>query len=315
MYNNTVVSKCQVLSDKTARGKERPWKINKLSNGYIALAYDEVDPSKANRMRDCASWLEFEIGDDNVKKLHNANFCRVRLCPICAWRRSLKTFGQVSAVVEKLADDYKYVFLTLTVRNCSSDELSDTITHLNKSFDRMTKYVVWKKAVKGYFRSLEVTHNTKENTYHPHYHCLLCVNKSYFTSRNYISQNDFTQMWKKALKIDYTPIVHVESIKHSKAKAIAEVAKYSTKASEIICFDDWDLTVETVRVLDAALANRRLTTFSGVMRDVHKKLHLDDSEDGDLVHTETEQLSSKSDDDVKTIAYVWHSGYNQYVRE
>ena len=312
MYCNTRAINCQeVLIDRGRNGKARPWQINKLANGYLALAYDDIDPSKASRLRDCASWLEFEKGDDGMR-LHNANFCRVRLCPICAWRRSLKTFGQVSAVVEELSDNYRYVFLTLTIKNCNPNELADTITHLNKSFDLMSKYVAFKRAIRGYFKALEVTHNVQADTYHPHFHVLCAVNKSYFTSRDYISQEKFTRLWKKALKVDYTPVLHVESIKQSKSKAIAEVAKYSTKASDIICFDDWDLTVDTVRVLDNALANRRLTGWSGVMRDAHKKLHLDDSEDGDLTHIETD--INKSEEEVQKIVYTWHTGYSQYIK-
>ena len=95
-----VSTKCQeeILSDKSKNGKERPWAEYKLSNSYLAIAYDEVDESKANRLRDCASWLEFSRTEEGLK-LHKANFCRVRLCPICAWRRSLKTFGQVFKIV------------------------------------------------------------------------------------------------------------------------------------------------------------------------------------------------------------------------
>lgn len=312
MYCNTQQIVCQeVLVDKGRNGKVKPWAVYKLSNAYIATAYDEIDINKSRRLRDCASWLEFERGDNGLK-LHNANFCRVRLCPICAWRRSLKTFGQVSAVVNAMEDNYRFIFVTLTIRNCYPDELSDTITNLLNAFNLLIKYKACKQAFKGIFRGLEVTHNVLANTYHPHLHLLVAVNKSYFSSRYYISQDLLTNLWKKALKADYTPIVHIESIKHSKSKAIAEVAKYSTKASEVICFDDWDLTVDTVCVLDKALHNRRLTGWYGVFRDYHKRLHLDDSEDGDLVHTETD--INKSEEEVQKIVYTWHTGYSQYIK-
>ena len=313
MYNNnTTVVDCQEeLIDKTATGKIRPWRIYKLNNSYISEAYKTFDVNKARRLDDCATWLEFER-TDNGMKLHNANFCRVRLCPICAWRRSLKTYGQVSAVVEKLGDNYAYVFLTLTCRNCSADELSDTITHLFKSLDLLMKYKACKQAFKGFFRGLEITHNMTDDTYHPHFHLLIAVNPSYFSSRYYLSQDKITALWKRALKASYTPIVDVRKIKGKKSKAIAEVAKYATKSSDIICFDDWDLTCDTVRVLDMALANRRLTGWSGVLKQAHKELHLDDNEDGDLIHTQ--DIDDKTEDEVQTIAYTWHTGYSQYMR-
>lgn len=312
MYNNTVISNCQeVLIDRGRNGRIRPWARHKLSNGYLALAYDDIDVNKARRLRDCASWLEFERGDDGMR-LHNANFCRVRLCPICAWRRSLKTYAQVSSVVDAMQNRYSYVFMTLTCRNCTGNDLSDTITHLLKSLDRLAKRKCWQQAYKGFFRGLEVTHNTLDDTYHPHLHLLLAVNKSYFSSRYYISQERLTELWQQALRADYTPITDVRRIYGTGAKAIAEVAKYSTKASDIICIDDWDLTVDTVRVLDSALANRRLTGWYGVFKDYHKQLHLDDNDDGDLVHTEAD--INNADDDTTRIVYTWHTGYSQYIK-
>lgn len=311
-HNNTDVIDCQeVLSDVSRSGRKRPWAIYKLQNTYLAYAYDDIDINKSHRLRDCATWLEFVRGDDGLK-LHNANFCRVRLCPICAWRRSLKTYSQVSAVVDAMHDKYSFIFLTLTLQNCRPDDLSDTITHLINSFNLFIKYKSVKQAFKGVFRALEITHNIENNTYHPHLHCLVAVNNSYFSSRYYLSQDNITKLWQKSLHVGYTPVVHVERIYGKGAKAIAEVAKYSTKSSEVICFDDWDLTVDTVRTLDAALNNRRLIGWYGVFRDYHKMLHLDDSDDGDLVHTETDIVSSE--DDLDTIAYTWHSGYNQYIR-
>lgn len=69
-----IVTECQeVLHDKRKSGKERPWALYKLSNGYVAMAYDEVDKLKAERLRNCASWLEFTKTEGGLK-LHNANF-------------------------------------------------------------------------------------------------------------------------------------------------------------------------------------------------------------------------------------------------
>lgn len=60
---------------------------------------------------------------------------------------------------------------------------------------------------------MEVTRNWDNNsewygTYHPHFHILLAVPTNYF-SKNYIKQSEWTDMWQRAMKLDYTPIVHV----------------------------------------------------------------------------------------------------------
>lgn len=301
----------QVLSDKRRNGKERPWALYKLSNGYVALAYDDVDKAKADRLRECANWLEFVKGENGLK-LHNANFCRVRLCPICAWRRSLKTFGQVYKIVSVAQSDYAFVFLTLTVKNCEPERLSDTLDLLSKSWDRFIKYKDVKAVVKGYYRACEVTHNVSADTFHPHFHCLLAVNKSYFTSRDYMSHDKWQALWRKAIRADYAPQVDIRRVKSNRVEGVcAEVAKYAVKVGEVVCFDDWDLTVKTVAVLDKALNKRRFIAFGGVFKDIHKRLNLDDVENGDLIHeNESDDIDVSSD----TVLYAWNSGYNQYRR-
>lgn len=302
--------KSQVLADKSATGKVRPWSLHKLNSGYISLAYEEVDPRKAERMKECANWLAFWRKEDGSMKLHDARFCRVRLCPICQWRRSIKTYAQMSQVLEVAkSDGFEFVFLTLTMRNCEACELSDTLTILLQGFNRLMKYKDVKKAVKGYYRGCEVTHNISEDTYHPHLHCILAVNKSYFTSRDYLSQSRWSELWQRALQVDYQPIVDIRRCKGG-SKAIAEACKYAVKPSDIINFDDWDMTVDTLRTLDSALNNRRFIGLGGIIKDIHKRLHLDDMEDGDLIHTSDEERDEPTHEE---IVYFWN-GYSQYEK-
>lgn len=302
--------KSQVLADKSATGKVRPWTLHKISSGYISLAYEEVDPKKSERMKECAQWLAFWRKEDGTMKLHDARFCRVRLCPICQWRRSLKTFAQMSQVLDVASEqDYQFIFLTLTVRNCVGVHLSDELTHLLLSFNRLMKYKDVQKAVKGFYRGCEVTHNVRTDEFHPHLHVILAVKSGYFSGKTYLSQERWTELWRKALQVDYDPIVDVRRCKGG-SKAVAEACKYAVKPGDVINFDDWDMTVDTVRVLDKALEKRRFIGLGGVLKEIHKSLHLDDMEDGDLVHVENE---AQRDATVDEIVYFWN-GYSQYER-
>lgn len=302
---------CQVLADKSASGKTRNWSLHKLHSGYISLAYEEIDPRKAERMRDCAQWLAFRWKEDGTMKLHDARFCRVRLCPICQWRRSLKTYAQMSQVLaEASTQGYQYIFLTLTVRNCTADTLSDELTHLLLSFNRLTKYKAVQSILHGYYRGCEVTHNISTDEYHPHIHAILAVKPGYFSGKYYLSQDKWTELWKRALKVDYTPIVDIRRCKGGH-KAVAEACKYAVKPGDILNPDDWDMTVETLRTLDKALENRRFIGLGGVIKEIHKQLHLDDMEDGDLVHVEGDSEGEATADE---IVYFWN-GYSQYVSE
>lgn len=302
--------KSQVLVDKSTTGKERRWADHKSDNTYIAAAYDGVDPRKAERLRDCANWLSFYRKEDGSLKLHDARFCRVRLCPICQWRRSLKTFAQMSQVLEiAKADGYQFIFLTLTMKNCGGDVLSDELTHILLSFNRLMKYKDVQKAVKGFYRGCEVTHNLETDEYHPHLHVILAVKPSYF-SHTYISHDKWLSLWRRALQVDYTPVVDIRKCKGG-AKAVAEACKYTVKPEGIINYDDWDMTVETVRTLDKALESRRFIGLGGILKEIHKSLHLDDIEEGDLVHVESQSTDEATPEE---IVYFWN-GYSQYERQ
>lgn len=301
-----------VLQDKSATGKERPWRDKKLQNTLLAMAYDTIDPSKATRLRSCADVLTFVQALTGGKRiLKSANFCRVRLCPVCTWRRSLKVYAQMDRIIGAVKEPMSYVFLTLTVRNCVGADLSATLDKLISAYKLMTLYVDFKAAVKGWYRGVEVTHNLTEDTYHPHMHVLIAVNPSYFTdTKIYLSHKRWTAMWQKALKVDYVPIVNVKRCHGNTASAIAEVAKYPLKDGDYLVPDDWDLTLDTVQLLDKALANRRFIAFGGLFKVLHKQLNLDDAEDGDMVHVESDDTVS---DDGYVSTYMWAQGYNQYI--
>ncbi|MTM17309.1 replication protein, partial [Turicibacter sanguinis] len=149
--------------------------------------------------------------------------------------------------------------------------------------------------------------------YHPHFHVLIVVNKRYFKNKEYLSQEVWRELWAKAMKLDYLPQVNIKRVKGNTAEAVAEVAKYSAKDSDYVIAKDLDLSMNVVETLDYALQGRRLVSFSGIMKDLHKKLNLDDAEDGDLVHIETDR-DEELEGELKLETYAWNVGYMNYVR-
>ena len=234
----------------------------------------------------------------------------------------MKIFGQVSQVMDVIQSDYEFIFLTLTVRNCSAAMLPATIDQLQEGFNWLMKTAPIRKAFKGYFKALEITHHPeylRDVEYHPHLHLIVAVNKSYFTSRDYISQAKLIGLWQSVCALEYTPVVGIQKIRQadiqkneiSLKKAVCEVAKYSIKNSEVTrgSFDEIDRTVETYIT---ALASRRLCSFGGIFKKTAKALKLDDLTEGDLVRTDIEHV--RSDVAYMIIGYKWQIGYG-YVRE
>lgn len=328
MQDNNITD-IEILQDVSPTGKQRPWSEKKLNNQLLATAYDSVNESKAFRLRQCSNFLTFSVNPcTGAKTLKTANFCRVRLCPVCQWRRSLKVFGQMTRIIDAInaTKPLAYIFLTFSVVNCQPEDLDDSLNKIIYSFKKFTKNVAFKKAVKGWYRGLEVTHNLNKytrdkqgnvianpcyDTFHPHIHMICAVNDSYFSGSNYIAQSKWAEMWKSSSGVDYDPQFYIKRVKGNTSEAIAEVAKYPLKDGDYIIPTDWDMTVNTVRVLDNALDNRRFVAFGGVFREWHKKLNLDDSENGDFIHADEYAVS----DSYPLATYVWNTGYTQYTRE
>lgn len=63
--------------------------------------------------------------------------------------------------------------------------------------------------------------------------------------------------------------------------------------------------------LDKALAYKRLISYGGILKEIHKELNLSDVEDGDLIHIddEVEEIANGTTD---VMAY-WHVGLKNYV--
>ena len=280
-----------------------------LSQTYSLLSLDK----RAYRVGQCGSILEFKVYFDGETphKLNKANFCRDRLCPMCNWRRSLKIMGQVSQIMNapQMAE-FEYLFLTLTVKNCSAADLQNSVQKLFDGWRYLyNKNSVFKKAIQGTFRSFEITRNGKDGTYHPHLHCILAVLPSYFKSRYYISQAEWSALWQKACGLEYNPIVHIQKVKDNGkglSGVVAEVAKYAVKGSDMLDKDDIEKNISVVSDFLKSLTGRHLCSFTGVFQEVRRQLKLDDAENGDLVHTSDEDL--REDVAYAIVRFGWKMG-------
>lgn len=310
------VHKCgEVFKDFDEKtGKEKKWKLDKQENKLVMMSYERLKNfPKADRLRGCATFLQFKkFKVDGCLKLSFANFCKCRLCPMCAKRRSLKVFAHTSKIMNVIKNDYAFLFLTLTLENCKSEDLHDTITLMFQSFHKMFRRKAITKISKGWFRALEVTYNKDRDDFHPHLHVVIAVSKSYFKKKDYLSQERWTRLWKESLKIDYTPIVNIKRFNKNKniEKSVSEATKYTVKSSDYIFKSNPNLTDKLVATLDEALAYRRLIAYGGRLKEVHKELNLDDTESGDLVNVELED--EVRFDEFMVLNVGWDVGLSNY---
>lgn len=297
----------EILEDKSATGRVRPWSSHKMENQelvgllQVARGFDSsvISDSRLLSVQECASWLKFAEQSDGRRKLAQANFCRFRLCPMCAWRRSLKLFIQVSKITDAILAEKKarFIFVTLTVENVAGCELRDTIKQMNEGFKRLVQNkqeiaasATFRKNLLGYMKAVEVTYNVERNDFHPHIHCIFEVSTTYFKGKEggYLTHSDWRLMWQSVMKLDYEPQVNVKAIKDNGSKAVAEIAKYPVKMGGLLKIKDKKQAAKALIELKSAIHNCRLVTFGGDFREYKRQLALDDVENGDLVHVETD---------------------------
>lgn len=307
--NNTLENE---LLEKWSTKKQKSETLSNVYSGLKVLTKNPIYNRRPDAVRNCGSYLEFYVNpsDRTDKKLKRAYFCKDRLCPMCNWRRSLKIFGQVSKIFDYIDHEYNnhydYLFLTLTIKNVDFNDLDSGIKVIQKGLRYLThKCNYFKDICYGTFSTIEITFNNKSNTWHPHVHLIVLVNKSYFKSRNYISASKWSEIWMNCCDLDYEPIINIQKVKKL-SNGIAEVSKYMAKDSDYLGDDDYSLVLKKVNILAKSIRSKRLTSKTGLIKEVHCLLNLDDSEDGDLISTDQEDLNPN-------IAYViekynWRSG-------
>jgi plasmid rolling circle replication initiator protein Rep len=256
--------------------KDKPWDKHRKHADTVARYYGESEfQSHAEAINFCAQLLEFRLSPNAYEgayklKLASARFCRKRHCPVCQWRRSLRWKAKAHQAIPKVIEAYpkhRWLFITLTLKNCPVGELRDTLHWVNASFKRLTRQKAW--PVDGWIKSVEVTRG-KDGSAHPHLHVLALVPPSYFGA-SYLSKAKWIELWEKCLKVDYKPILDVQAIKKDLAPhfIVPEILKYQCKESDLVADREWFLE------LTRQLKGTRAVAVGGVLQDYMRDLEQD----------------------------------------
>ena len=311
----------EIFVDKTKNGKVRPWKENKLDNLTYAEYLAVLRFKKASKVKECGQVLRFKKTVEGHLKLFQTWFCKSRLCPLCAWRRSMKNSNQLVRILQSSLEQYpkgRFLFLTLSTENTrGSDELKHELKNYGIAFNRLVKYKKIDKNLLGYVRTTEITVNKDDGSYNQHMHVLIFVRSSYFKNGdNYISQEEWRAYWKKAMKLDYSPVVNVKSVHAKKGKGdllsgAQETAKYQVKSADYIS-DDAERDLRIVEDLEQALSHTRAISYGGIFKNIRKELQLED--ENNLIDTD----DSNENDELTTSEIVvakWNYEQQNYFIE
>ena len=131
------------------------------------------------------------------------------------------------------------VVLTLSTKNAiDGDTLEQSLKHLTKAFDRLSRYKRLNKILLDLcvqqklplIKMMVVIISI----------CTFCyVLKMHILEKeNYITQEEWVNLWQKALQVDYRPVANIKAIKPNQKgdkdieSAIKETSKYSVKSSD-----------------------------------------------------------------------------------
>lgn len=276
MKKNQALKTYEEFLIKDNKRKESNLKLIQIASELVENERINLSKKRVKAISECGTFLQYAT-DQKVenRKLFTANFCNNRYCPICSKNKSLKDARDVKIITEYLRDlGFEFLFATFTAPNCSQEELKEEITAYNKALERMFKRQKY-RFIKGYIRKLEITYNDdleskSYQTFHPHFHVLIAIDKSYF-GKKYVSKQEWLIDWQKAMRdssitqIDIKK-VSLDSPKNNIDKSILELTKYITKD-----FDFYSQT-DVFENFYKGTKGKQMFAFSGIFRDAKKKL-------------------------------------------
>lgn len=321
--------------------KDKPWDVKKNFASIVAVLYRGTEMERyAERIQECAQRLGFEVVfDDDGKpklKLHSVKFCRVRHCPICIWRRSLMWRAKFFQLIPTLVRDYpdaRFVFLTLTVKNCQLTDLHGTIQQINDAWTRLTQSVDW--PAEGYVKSIEVTRERDGSErftgyVHPHIHAILMVKPGYF-KRGYVSHARWTELWQRSLRIEYVPVVHVQAVKANPKKqpdsvnqtqsgvvdGLTETLKYSVKPDDLIGLEPgvsinekFEENQRFIVELTRQMHKVKAVSVGGIFRKYIKGTDLTEPTNEQMIHLNDQ--GEVEEEGVGKLYFAWNGIWKKY---
>ncbi|MCD8895338.1 protein rep [Mammaliicoccus sciuri] len=102
--------------------------------------------------------------------------------------------------------------------------------------------------------------------------------------------------------------------KLNKLAAIKETSKYSVKSSDFLT-NNQEKNQEIVKDLEQGLYRKRMLSYGGLLKQKHKILNLDDSEEGNLINTSDEK-TTEEEQEAHSIMAIWnYQKQNYYIKK
>lgn len=326
-YNSTAAMEPQGIIGEIIPAEEEKWNVKKRKNILYTNALIRIKQKKKDkfplsnkailRVRDCSRILTYNLFADNTRRLKKAMMCRNRYCPVCTWRRSIRLGIDNKDILDcYLGGGGRLIFVTFTVPNCRYNKLRETLNILNYSLNKFRGRKSIKRISYGDIKTLEVTVDKKNRTFHPHIHCLFAVSSNYFDKNNpdYIKHEQMQRIWQDCVGSRDYLYLNVQAVRDS-IGAAREISKYVAKDDDYIRYgygDVYNDDDEVLYYLYRETKNLRFVSYTGVFSDIRKSLKIKDIE----AQNESELLGVGKENESEIIGiekYRWDYGFSSYL--
>ena len=273
----------------------KPTEKKLLMSDFIGFMEDKN--LKLDRLKECGNFIKFQSSEDKTKFiLAGGNFCNNRFCPFCSWLKAKRTAFELLELIKvvEYTEKLAFIFITLTVPNVPKESLREEIENFNISFNRLWKTKEFKAFNKGFIRKLEVTYNEERNDYHPHFHLVVAVNKSYFKSRDYMSKRRLLELWQRATRNPAITQVDIKPCRMDTVKQVMELATYSAKQGDLYS------SKEVFDGFYEGLFRKKLLVYNGIFKEYKKKIEV-----GEVDRAQVIELNQILEEATKEICLMW----------
>ena len=170
-----------------------------FDTGEITYDKDVGLLARAGKIKQCCeSWTFDFYNKAGYKNLIRVDRCHDRFCLNCQALAADQRLAQYSPILDEYVETNDLYHVVLTVPNVEAERLRDTVSLMFDRFAYMIRYFQGTKKVKGIdfskwgyigaVRALEITVSIKNNTFHPHLHCIFVLDKNLHLPKVYFNQ-------------------------------------------------------------------------------------------------------------------------------
>lgn len=265
--NNTTLDTLEVTSDLFFSKTHESLYYSALRKGYTNETLGRlIDVS--NKVWNKRYWKGFHCSNTKIQNGNTikGSLCRQRWCQNCNRIKTAELRNAYETPFKELQEEDDLYFITLTSPTVEKRKLSDEITKRYKAFTRIKDNLRKRYSINLVgCRKLEVTYNSKDDKYHPHFH---------FIQKGKKEAEMLLKLWMKQFPRADLKGQEVKLIpKNNDGKDLQEIFKYATKHE----VND-KMSAEALHHIYVCIRGRRIFQTYGKLKKVEEVKEAKNSE-------------------------------------